>query len=419
MKLNERPVVISVENEQPSDKKHRSRIIPLILSLLLAFALWFYVVSVESPVYEKTFSLVPVSVTQAQGEGALSVYSGGSATVEVTVSGRRSVLNQLTVEDFNVTADVSGYTTAGKYDVPLSFGMPEGTTKVSSNIDYISVYLDNRTSVSVPITVKFTEYSLDEGYEIAENALEKSAETVVVTGPKSTLDTIVAAQMTAELGHVTGSKKLSGSIELINAEGGVVESPYITTDITDVTVRVPILLTREVPLEVAYKYGLFNKDNAKVTLKPSSVSVKGETEAVSELDKIVVTTIDEKLAQNGKTTVGLTPAEGITVIDGTESVEVNLTISGLVTKTVAVSNIKVKNPTGYSYSPVSETCNVTLRGTPEAIEAISDEDISISIDISGIAITGSSVSAAAEIIIDDKYEGKVLEVGEYTIQLER
>ena len=419
MKLNERPVVISVENEQPSDKKHRSRIIPLILSLLLAFALWFYVVSVESPVYEKTFSLVPVSVTQAQGEGALSVYSGGGATVEVTVSGRRSVLNQLTVEDFNVTADVSGYTTAGKYDVPLSFGMPEGTTKVSSNIDYISVYLDNRTSVSVPITVKFTEYSLDEGYEIAENALEKSAETVVVTGPKSTLDTIVAAQMTAELGHVTGSKKLSGSIELINAEGGVVESPYITTDITDVTVRVPILLTREVPLEVAYKYGLFNKDNAKVTLKPSSVSVKGETEAVSELDKIVVTTIDEKLAQNGKTTVGLTPAEGITVIDGTESVEVNLTISGLVTKTVAVSNIKVKNPTGYSYSPVSETCNVTLRGTPEAIEAISDEDISISIDISGIAITGSSVSAAAEIIIDDKYEGKVLEVGEYTIQLER
>ncbi len=412
------PVVVSVGNGR-HNKRRRSRLIPFIVSFLLAFALWFYVMSVESPVYEKTFDFVPVTVVRNQNEGALSVYSGGEATVELTVSGRRSVLNRLTAEDFDITADVSGYTTAGRYNVPLMFTMPDGATKVSSNIDSVSIYLDNRTTVAVPVTVKFTDYTLDEGYEIGESALEKSAETVTVTGPKSALDTIVSAQMTAELGHITGSKKISGSIELIDESGKTVSSPYISTDITDITVRVPVYLNRELPLKVEYKHGFFDLENAKITLSPSTVNVKGEVELIGEYNEIVLTTLDEKLAQIGKSTIAFTPPEGLTVTDGTESVEMNLTLKGLTTKTVAVSDINIKNPTGYSYKPSSATCNVTLRGTPEAIAAITESDIAINVDVSGMTTGQKSVSVAAEIEIDSAYSDEVIEVGSYTITLER
>ncbi len=412
------PVVVSVRNGR-HNKRRRSRIIPFIVSFLLAFALWFYVMSVESPVYEKTFDFVPVTVVHSQNEGALSVYSGGEATVELTVSGRRSVLNKLTAEDFDITADVSGYTTAGRYNVPLMFTMPDGATKVSSNIDSVSIYLDNRTTVAVPVTVKFTEYTLDEGYEIGESALEKSAETVTVTGPKSALDTIVSAQMTAELGHITGSKKISGSIELIDESGKTISSPYISTDITDITVRVPVYLNRELPLKVEYKHGFFNLENAKVTLSPSTVNVKGEVELINEYNDIVLTTLDEKLAQIGKSTIAFAAPEGLTVTDGTESVEMNLTLKGLTTKTVAVSDINIKNPTGYSYKPSSATCNVTLRGTPEAIAAITESEVAINVDISGMTTGQMSVNVAAEIVIDSAYSDKVIEVGSYTITLER
>lgn len=411
-------VVVSVESNK-HEKRRRSRLIPFIVSFLLAFALWFYVMSVESPVYEKTFDFVPVSVIGTQNDGALSVYSGGEATVELTVSGRRSVLNRLTVDDFDITADISGYTTAGKYNVPLMFTMPDGATKVSSNIDSVSIYLDNRTTVAVPVTVKFTEYTLDEGYEIAESALEKSAEAVTVTGPKSTLDTIVSAQMTAQLGHITGSKKISGALELIDASGKVVSSPYITTDIADITVRVPVYLNRELPLKVEYKHGFFNLENAKVTLSPSTVNVKGEVEVINEYNEIVLTILDEKLAPIGKSTVAFNPPEGLTVTDGTESVEMNLTLKGLTTKTVAVSDININNPTGYSYKPSSATCNVTLRGTPEAIAAITESDIAINVDLSGMTTGQKSVSVAAEIEIKGAYSGQVIEVGSYTITLER
>jgi len=70
------PVVVSVSGDK-RHKRRRSRLLPLILSILFAFALWFYVMSVESPIYEKTFNFVPVTVIQNNSEGALSVYSGG------------------------------------------------------------------------------------------------------------------------------------------------------------------------------------------------------------------------------------------------------------------------------------------------------------------------------------------------------
>ncbi|MBQ4054565.1 MAG: hypothetical protein IJD17_02545 [Clostridia bacterium] len=412
------PVVVSVSGDK-RHKRRRSRLLPLILSILFAFALWFYVMSVESPIYEKTFNFVPVTVIQNNSEGALSVYSGGEASVVLTVSGRRSTLNRLTVEDFDITADVSGYTTAGRYNVPLNFVMPDGATKVSSNIDSVSIYLDNRTTVSVPVTVKFTEYTLDEGYEIAEASLEKSAESVIVTGPKSALDAIVEARMTAELGHITGSKKISGTIELVDESGKVVSNPYISTDITDITVRVPVLVSRELPLKVEYKHGFFNLENSKITLSPSNVTVKGEVELVNEYNEIILTTVDEKLVPIGKSTVAFTPPEGLTVIDGTESVDISLTLKGLVTKTVAVSDINIKNPEGYTYKPERATCNVTLRGTPEAIEAITERDVALNVDISGMTTGQQSVSAAADVVISEAYQGLVIEIGSYTITLER
>ncbi|MBQ3100684.1 MAG: hypothetical protein IJC50_06820 [Clostridia bacterium] len=411
-------VVVSVKNDKKR-KHRRSKILPIILSVLFAFALWFYVMSVESPIYEKTFNFVPVTVIQGNSEGSLSVYSGGEASVSLTVSGRRSALNRLTAEDFDVTADVSGYTTAGRYSVPLVFTMPDGATKVSSNIDSVSIYLDNRTTVSVPVSVKFTEYTLDDGYEIAEAMLEKSAESVIVTGPKSVLDNIVSAQMTAELGHITGSKQISGAIELVDEFGKPVSSPYISTNITDITVRVPVLLSRELPLKVEYKHGIFNLENSKITLTPSTVHVKGEVEVINGYNEIILTTIDEKLVPIGKSTVAFTAPEGLTVIDGTESVDMNLTLKGFITKTVAVSDINIKNPTGYSYKPASATCNITLRGTPEAIEAITERDVAINLDISGMTTGQKSVSVAAEIVIADAFAGSVIEVGSYTITLER
>ena len=408
------PVVISADAQRRARKK-RSVIIPACVSLFLAFCLWFYVMSVESPVYSKTFSLVPVTVSQ--GNSPLSVYSNSGSTVDIVVSGKKSRLNQLSNSDFTVIADISSYTTAGKYNVPLTFSMPDGATKVSSSIDSLSLYLDSRTSLSVPVTVKFTEYTLDEGYEIGENALEKSVDQVTVTGPGSVLATVESAQITASLGHVTASKTISSGITLVDSAGNAVTSPYITTDVNDVTVKIPIYLTREVPLTVVYKYGYFDSSNVKVTIRPTLVMVKGEVETVNAMDSLVVATIDEKTVQEGKITQLIVPPDGVTIVDGTQNAEITVALTGLSTKTYSVTDITVRNPSGLNYVPAQDSVRVTLRGPSAMLDAITADDLQVRADASGNITGQKSVTADAEIIISDKYSTSVFEVGDYTVSL--
>lgn len=417
MMKNDKDTVVTSVAAQRRTRRKRSVIIPAVLSLVLAFALWFYVMSVESPTYTTTFSLVPINVVQ--GSGTLSVYSSSGSTVDIVVSGKKSVLNQLSSSDFTVTADISGYKTAGKYDVPLSFSVPNGATKLSSSIDSLSLYLDSKTSVQVPVTVKLVDYSLDSGYEIGENDIEKSVDEITVSGPASVLNTIAAAQVTASLGHVTNSKTISSGITLVDAKGNDVTSVYISTDISDVTVHIPIYLTREVPLTVVYKYGYFDSSNVRVTLNPSVVTLRGEVEKVNALDSLVVTTIDETTVREGTITTTIPLPDGVSLVSGQNTAEVNLVFTGIATKTLNVSNITVKNPFGAAYTPSQSSVKVTVRGPAAFVSEMTEDDLEIIVDLSDYTGEQNSLTQNATVKISDEYSSSVFEVGDYTVQLVR
>lgn len=425
-KNEKRHSVVTSTNTQKNKRGKSAIIIPAILSLLLAFALWFYVISVESPTYTKEYSSVPISVVQ--GRGTLSPYPPSSEwTVDITVSGKKSVLNQISVSDFDVTADISKYTEAGKQNVPLSFSIPEGATKVKSSIDSLSLYLDTSTSKKVPITVNVVDYTHDDEYEIGEgDSITKEANDipvseVTVSGPATVLEKIESALVTASLGgaHVEESKTVSSSITLVDAHGEEVTSPYITTDISNIKVRIPVYMTRTLPLTVAYKYGYFDSSNVDVKLSPSSVSVRGEADVIKFLDSISVTTIDEKTANEGKKTTTLVVPDGVTVQDGTTSVDVTIKFTDIMTKTVAVTNITVKQPEGGVYFPSQETLRVTLRGPSDMIEEIAAEDVSAVVDLSKSSPDQNNITKPAEIVISPSYSTGVYEVGEYSVSLTR
>ena len=410
------PVVISAETAKKTRKK-RTMIIPMAVSFLLAFILWFYVMSVESPMYTKTFSAVPVTVVQ--GNSSMSVYSGSNSTVDLTVSGKKSVLNQLSSSDFEVTADISSYTVAGRYNVPLSFTMPDGTSKSASSVDSVSLYIDVRSSKSVPVTVKFGEYKLDGGYELSESAVEKSPETVNVTGPASLLETIESAQVTVNLGDVTSSKTVNSEFTLVGADSAAVESPYISTDVKNVTVRVPVFLTRTLPLEVVYRYGFFDSSNCKVDIYPSTVTVRGEVEVINSMDAFVASTVDEKFTQPGTYTAALTAPDGVTVTDGTESATVTISLFGLSTKTVNATNIVIKNPDGETYEAAQDSVAVALRGPSDILDEVGADDVTVIVDLSAHNAYQQSFKANAEIKIADEYSSSVYELNTYTVQVTR
>ena len=81
----------------------KNKILSMLLSVILAFALWYYVITVVSPGSTDTFYDIPVVLVgeTALEERGLMVTSVGNTTVDLTLSGNRSELNQLT-KDFRI-----------------------------------------------------------------------------------------------------------------------------------------------------------------------------------------------------------------------------------------------------------------------------------------------------------------------------
>lgn len=406
-------IVNANEEANPASKSHN--IIPKILSVLLAFVLWFYVVTVESPVNEKVFKGIPIDVQVPSG-GELSVYSGYNATVDITVSGKKSDLNQISAEDIKASADAGSYSTAGRYSVPVNVELPDDVTFVDKSISVLSVYLDSKTTTSVPVQVRLTEYILDDGLELAsESEIEKSYSEIAVTGPKTVLDTIESARVTVPLGHVSTSMSASVDVELIASDGSVVTSPYVTKSVDSVDIYVPVFVTKDLKLKVDFKNGLLNNKNSEVKLDPPTVKVRGSKDVLDGLDEYVITTIDEKTNTADKVIIPLTLPQGVVLKDATETVEVTVTHIGTDTKTLSVSNIKVINASGIEYEFPTDTLNVTLRGDTKNIEKITEADVTLTVDMTGVKKGAGNITLPVTVTLSDTYSKTVYELGEYSM----
>lgn len=410
---NNSVVVSATEEANPKLKKHS--ILPKVLSLLFAFALWFYVVTVESPINEEVFKAIPVTIKGLEGS-QLSVYSGGTAAVDVTVSGKKSVLNGISSEDLVVYADVSPYTTAGRYSVPINVELPEDVTFVENSINVLTLYLDSKATASVPVKVKLTEYVLEEGYELGgENEIEKSVSEITVTGPKTVLDTIDTALVTVPCGNVRSSINASANVELLDAKGSYIKNPYLVLDNETVDIKIPVFMTKQIKLKTEFKNNLLNSTNCKIELSPSVVKVRGATDVISTLEELVVCTIDEKSLTSEKLSVPLTMPEGVSLTQEADTVDITVSHIGTTTRELHIKELKAINPQNLDYELGKSAINITFRGKSTVISNLTAEDVTISVDLSGLKAGAGKVTLPVIVTVSEKYSSNVYEIGEYNV----
>ena len=94
-----------------------------ILSLLLSVMIWLVVVSIDNPVKDQNFTQVPVTVLNGdtfEASGQAYELADSSSTVTVTARAERSVLSQLSRDDFSATIDMNNYSNGR---VPISVAL--------------------------------------------------------------------------------------------------------------------------------------------------------------------------------------------------------------------------------------------------------------------------------------------------------
>lgn len=408
--------------ETTSEKAHGSHdFIAKIVCLLLALIIWLYVMEVENPDWEEEYTGIPVELAntdEIEIDHDLTIYGGYSATVEITLRGRRNQLSNITADDIKATADVSEISEPGEYTLPISVSVPNDSELVESSVESVTVLVDKRERKTVNIIPKYSGLIIEDGYIQGEPVL--SSPTVTVTGPSRYLSNIDHAEvLIPDLGRITSSVKAYGSVTLIDGDGGAVSNPYVTLSISEISVDIPIYARKTIPLTVEYRYGFFNSDNVEITLDRQSIDVRGAADVISKLDRLVITTIDEKLYPDDTSfKVKLTLPDGVEKLEDFDEVNITLHHKGTEKRSIVIpiDDENIKNAGDTSYELLQSSLTVTLRGDPGELYLVSAQNITAEIDLQSYS---GAQSGRTRIPVTFRFKDTktVYELGEYYVDV--
>ena len=396
-------------------KKHH--VVMRALSLLLSVLLWFYVVYRDNPEKAVTFSDIPVRLLNEEtlkNRYSLVVNDAEDLTVTVRLSGTFSRLERLSADDLRVTADLSRISQPGTYSLSYDIAAMDGVTVVERSPAQLSVSVDELITVELPVNVSITG-SMPEGL-VADTAIVDPV-AVRVTGRRALLGSAAAAQVTVSAAELTGPYSAELDYTITDEDGKPLSTDALTLLDETVHVEIPVYSERTVPLAVDVLYGnAADESNTIVALSRESVTIRGTTEAVAAVDRILIDTVDVS-ANPGEIhrDYQIDLPEGVTLLDDDSTVSVDITYTNLETRQVVVTDIRiVNNPVLYAVSADTSEVPVTVRGTPAQLDALVSGDIALEADLSGVNLISGMQTVPVRVILSEKASSLGV-FGTYTI----
>lgn len=402
----------------------KSKFSPIALSLLIAFCLWYYVITTVSPGYEDTFYNVQVAKNGASvlEDRNLIITYQSAERVDVTVSGNRTDVNKVDSSNITAKVDLSAIEEPGSM-IPLNCNVsypgdiPVGAlTTVSKSPETIYFTVEERREKPVPVEVVWVG-STPEGFmSDRENRILDYSE-ITIIGPASVADLIEKAVVEVDLNEQRESIDQSYRYTLCDAEGNPVDAQMIKTNTEEVRVEVKVRRMKDVALKLDVTYGGgATVTNTEVTLDTKAIRVSGSEAALEALgDTITLGRINlGDIPRGQQIPFTVTLPEGVTNETGITEVVATVKYHGLGIREFAVEDIRSINvPEGVRVDIITEKIAVTLRGPTADMAKIDEEDIYAVIDFS-TAVVGESSTIYAEIVIDGDSD-TVGPLGTYTV----
>lgn len=396
----------------------KQRLTHLLLSILVAFGLWIYVVTVISPESEATFYNIPVILNNESvlSDKGLMLTSEEEPTVNLRLRGNRTDLNNLKISDITVVADLSKINEAGRQELNYSVSAGNAFEIVTQTPGKITLEVTEWDTKDVAVNVVYTG-SLGKDYISYKDEVTLDYETITLTGPKAVVDQISQAVIEVDLDGQEETISQSFRYTLCDEAGEPVDAASIKTNVPEVNLTLRIQQVKEVQLLVDVTYGGgATATTSTIEMSEQTIKVTGSEKLLEGLDSITVGSVN--MADFAEDTVLIFPItlqEGIENLTGVTEVTVSLSFPGLVTKVLNVESFFVSGkPAELNYQVGAKIVSVTVRGPQEMIDEITEENVSLLINLAG-AEPGEDLYKA-QVMIDTKFEdGGVGAIGSYTV----
>ena len=405
-------------------KIYNSKAFWMIVSLLASLAIWVYVTSVETDESKTTFRGVKVELV---GEDILRdsknlvVTDMDTSTVTVEVVGPRRIIGSLNSDQLVAQVDVSKLSRAAYTSQQYTIVYPDGTdtSKLSENRrtpETINFMVSAQTSKSIQVRGSF-DGSLAEGYTAEMPVFEPS--TITITGSEAYLKDVEYAWVTFSKENVDSTYSVETGFTLMDANNEPCSTTGISFSTDVVTATLPLLTLKEVNLDVNIIEGAgATKANTKITIDPVSVTLAGDSSLLAGMNKIILATIDLTDFSSTFTETYTIPIDNeLKNTTGVTKATVTVEIVGLETKTFRVTNFSCINATeGYEADIITESKEITLRGTPEALAQIKAENIRAVADLTDYKESTGTYMPQVRVYVDGFTD--VGAIGENTISIE-
>ena len=399
----------------------KRKLLYLLLSVVMAFGLWLYVVTVVSPESEETFTDVPVVLkNQAQlAEKDLMLIMDEEPTVTLMLMGNRIDLARLNKSNITVMADLSRIAVPGEYELTYDVSYP-------AEVGYGAVALQSKKPSTVKVTVE--RKIVDKPVEVVINAVGDvdpdcivqeqvlTPEEVLITGPKSVVDKIAVARIDVNMEGRDKTFTEQYRYTLCDEMGNPVDAKLIVTNVASVELTCVVQKIKEIPLGVnVVDGGGATEDTSSILIEPETIKVVGSEEDLEELDRLVLGTInlaDYEADTTQEFTITL-PA-GVKDLGGNETATVTIQFPELKTKELTVTKLETVNvPAGMKAEILSKAVSVKLRGPEGQINGITADDVKIVVDLTDEK--PGNFNATVQAVITNENYASVGALGTYSV----
>lgn len=291
-------------------KPKKSSLLPKILSVVAAIALWLYVFQAVEE--ERTFREIPIVVENFNTNLGLDVVSGYENTLDVTVSGSKSVINEITSANIRASVDLSGVTERGTYVADVNLDVPASVKITDKSVTQLRISVDKTVEKTLPLT-PVLNYTIQYPYELGETVL--SADTVRLTGPETDINSVMRAEVRLTLGNVRNNIVSNAEIVLYDENNYEIQSKYILLEPESVQVTVPVYKTVLFGVQPDI---VLDRDRFEYSVSPSTLYLKG---AVNDVEaQTMLRTERAYYNAAGEYTLGLLLPDGVSAYTSYASV---------------------------------------------------------------------------------------------------
>lgn len=399
-----------------------NKVVMILLSAVLAFSLWLYVIMVVSPNSETTIYDIPVSFegdSVLEKNNNLIITAKATTKVDLKVAGNRTDLNKLNSSNIKIKVDVTKIYDPGTHDltytVILPGDIPTNAVSIQSKSPAtVRVVVEQRLEKEIPVNVVYKN-STDSPFVKEQEQLDK--ESVIIAGPADVVEDITQAVVEIDLQGQKDTIVETKTISFCDEDGNKIENELVrTTDNQyEVTVTVPIVMLKEIPLRLnVLPGGGAKEETAGIEMSHTMLSISGPEAKVSGLKELVLGTLDlAKIKEPTTLEFEVKLPEGVTNETGVTTVTVNISFAGLATKHFQVTNIScINTPVGMDVQVSAQQVEVLIRGTEAQLARMTEEDIAVIIDLAE-AVQGTEKYTATIQLTDDFAE--LGAVGTYSV----